>query len=165
MLKSKKGLSPLIAAVLLIVVVVGIGAVVTGIVRSFVSENQQTIKSKNTEMACSRDVDIDFIKLDGVQQVCKGSNYITAILENVGSGTVDDFEIKMFTVTGIWRNESVSAADPFEPGEAQEFNTTFSGFTDADIEQVQFVPKLKKGGANYVFCTDVALKVENILDC
>ncbi|MBW2964455.1 hypothetical protein KY363_03260 [Candidatus Woesearchaeota archaeon] len=46
MLTSKKGLSPLIAAVLLIVVVVGIGAVVTGMIRGLVSDNQKTIKGR-----------------------------------------------------------------------------------------------------------------------
>ena len=44
--KNKKAISPLIASVLLIVVVVGIGAVVTGIVRNYVTENKQTITEK-----------------------------------------------------------------------------------------------------------------------
>lgn len=164
MFSSKKGLSPLIAAVLLIVVVVGIGAVVTGMIRGLVSDNQKTIKTKSSEMACGRDVNIEFVKIDGEQQVCKGPNYILGVIDNVGTAEIDDFEIKMFTVTGVFRNESVSPNDPLTNGEAQEFRTYFT-FPAADIEQVQFVPKLKGVGTGYTFCSDVALKYENIPDC
>jgi hypothetical protein len=155
----------LIAAVLLIVVVVGIGAVVTSIVRSLVTENQETIRDTSVEMKCSRDVNVEAIVLDGIYQVCKGTDYVTAVIENIGGEEIDDFQIRIFTASGIFKNESVSADDPLSPGEAQEVNTTFTGFTAADILQVSFTPKLKKGAGQYVFCSDVSLKFEEILDC
>ena len=58
MWKNKRGVSPLIAAVLLIVVVVGVGAVVTGIVRNYVTSGKQTIQSKAGDIKCGAEIDI-----------------------------------------------------------------------------------------------------------
>ena len=82
-----------------------------------------------------------------------------------GYQEIDDFEIRIFTTTGVFKNESVSADDPMSPGEAQEINTTFSGFTGSEIQQVKFIPKLKRGAGQYTSCQDVALKYEEVLDC
>jgi hypothetical protein len=165
MLHSKKALSPLIAAVLLIVVVVGIGAVVTGIVRSLVSENQETIRGKSGEMACSRDVAISVVRIDDEYQFCKGSDYINAVLENTGTTDIDDFQVIIMATSGFYNNDSLGPAT-FAVGAAGEFNATFSGITASDIQQVKIVPKLKKSGSsNYHFCADVAFKSELIPDC
>jgi FlaG/FlaF family flagellin (archaellin) len=165
MLHSKKALSPLIAAVLLIVVVVGIGAVVTGIVRSLVSENQETIRGKSGEMSCSRDVSVDLILIDDEYQLCKGSDYISAVVENTGTGDIDDFQLIVMATTGFYNNDSLGTGT-FVSGAAMEVNGTFSGITASDIEQVKLVPKLKKSGsAQYHFCSEVAVKSEVIPDC
>ncbi|MBW2964456.1 hypothetical protein KY363_03265 [Candidatus Woesearchaeota archaeon] len=116
-------------------------------------------------MACGRDVSIEFVKIDGEQQVCKGSDYVTAVIDNVGTAEIDDFQIVLLTTSGVFRNESVSSSDPLVKGEAQEIRTYFSGFTKDDIVQAQFVPKLKGQGSGYTFCSDVALKAETMPDC
>lgn len=164
MLHSKKALSPLIASVLLIVVVVGIGAVVTGVVRGLITENKDTITSKDDEIACSRDVNIDVVKIDGVQQVCKGTGYIDVVLDNSGSAVIDDFQLVVMGDGGFARNESIGAG-AFAQGQAMELNATYAG-TVGTIQQVRFVPKLKKtGSADYIFCNDVAYKTESVPDC
>ena len=164
MLNSKKALSPLIAAVLLIVVVVGIGAVITGIVRSTVAEHQETIQSKSDEMACARDVVISVLKVDGAPQICNGSNYVYAILENTGSVAVDDFQLKVFGTTGFHTNDSVNDTMNFVSGSSLEF---IGGFADVGtIEQVKLVPKLKKSGqSGYHYCSEVALTYDGIETC
>jgi FlaG/FlaF family flagellin (archaellin) len=166
MLTSKKAVSPLIATVLLIVVVVGIGAVVTGIVRDYVSESKRSVDSKNDAMSCSRDVVVDVVDIGGVQQVCKGTNYVDIVVENVGTKKVDDFQLIIYATTGIYRNDSIAGGTATTPGQAREFNVTFSGITAGSIEQVKLVPKLKKSGsASYSFCSDVALKFEGVATC
>jgi FlaG/FlaF family flagellin (archaellin) len=164
MLRSKKALSPLIAAVLLIVVVVGIGAVVTGMVRNLVSENKETIDTKSDEMTCSRDVVISIVDIDGEPQICEGVGYINFILENSGAVDIDDFQLMVFGTTGIYRNESISASDTLTQGEAQEFNGNFSSV--GTTEQVKIVPKLRKSRqSGYHFCNDVALTYEDLDAC
>jgi len=162
MLRSKKALSPLIAGVLLIVVVVGIGAVVTGIVRGLITENQETIASKDNELACSTQVDVELVKIDGVPQICKGAAYVDLIVENNGV-EVQDFQLTILGSGGIFKNESVSTDNPLGTGQAREYNISFSG--TGSIEQIKFVPKLKARGSGYNFCHEVAITYEDIPDC
>ncbi|NQU79662.1 hypothetical protein HQ545_07895 [Candidatus Woesearchaeota archaeon] len=164
MRRSKKGLSPLIAAVLLIVVVVSIGAIVTGIVRGMISENKQTVSSKSGEISCSRDVMVTILQIDDQPQICVESGYVYAILENTGSKAVDDFQLVVMGSTGVFRNESISASDRFTIGEAQEFNASYSSV--GNLEQVKLVPKIKKAGSSgYHFCSDVAVVYSGLTGC
>lgn len=164
MFNSRKGISPLVASVLLIVVVVGIGALVTGIVRDLVSDNQQTMESKSDAMVCSRDVSVELIRIDRAPQICKGSNYIDAVVENTGTADVDDFQLSVFGDTGFYLNDSIGGGDAFLQGEAKEFNGTFESV--GNIEQVKLVPKLRKtGSSGYNFCTDVAITYEDLVNC
>lgn len=163
MLSSKKAISPLIAAVLLIVVVVGIGAVVTGMIRGMVTDNKATIDTKSDEMVCSRDVVIDVLDVNSNPQMCKGTDYVYAILENTGSVTIDDFQLKVFGSTGIYTNDSVGTGT-FSTGSSLEFNATFSSV--GDVEQIKIIPKLKKtGAAGYNYCADVGITYETLEDC
>ncbi|MBN1544417.1 hypothetical protein JW898_03055, partial [Candidatus Woesearchaeota archaeon] len=95
---SKRGLSPLIAAVLLIVVVVGIGAVVTGIVRNYVTENKQTITEKASDMKCGVEVMINVPVVADEFRICNDTvaGNITFTLENSGSATIDELQVKFF---------------------------------------------------------------------
>lgn len=167
MLNSKKGLSPLIAAVLLIVVVVGIGAVITGMVRGMFAENKATIESKDDEMVCSRDVVVSLVNIDGDPQICRGSSpaNITAVLENSGSADIDDFQMKVYGTTGFYSNDSLDTGT-FTAGDSLELTGTFVSGDVGTVEQVKLIPKLKKSGeAGYHFCAGVALSYEGIGDC
>jgi len=165
MLHSKKALSPLIATVLLIVVVVGIGAVVTGIVRDMISQNKATVEGKSGEMSCSRDVVLSVLKIDGEPQICNGSNYVYAIIENKGV-QIDDFQLVVAGDSGIVRNESIHSGPAITPGATVELNGTFDSGIVGSVIQVKFVPKLKKKGqSGYNFCSDVALTYEGVQGC
>jgi flagellin-like protein len=163
---SRRAISPLIATVLLIVVVVGIGAVITGIVRDYVAGSKETVSSKDEMMSCSRDVVVEVLEIDKVPQVCSGSGYVDIVLENTGGADVDDMQLVVIGDSGIYTNDSVSGGDPFNMGETQEFNGTFDPASVGVVEQVKFVPKLKKSGkAGYNFCFDVAVTYEGLENC
>ncbi|MBW2996937.1 hypothetical protein KY349_01200 [Candidatus Woesearchaeota archaeon] len=165
MFNSKKALSPLIAAVLLIVVVVGIGAVVVGMTRGMVSDNQDTISQTDDRMSCSRDVVIQILKLDRDPQICKGSNYINVVIENIGTVDIEDFQLLTYGTTGVYNNESIGAGT-LSKGGALELNATYDTAQVGTLQQAKFIPKLKKSGATgYHFCSEVALKYEDINDC
>ncbi len=160
MLRNKKAVSPLIATVLLLVVTVGIGGVIVGIIRNYVTENRDVMDSKADELSCSRDVVLSVMLVDGVPQVCKGSNYINILLENTGV-KIDDFQFTVMGLSGFYRNESISAGSPMLNGETKEFNVMFTGITSDEIQQVKFTPKLKKkSSTGYNFCSDVAITYE-----
>ncbi|MBW2966863.1 hypothetical protein KY362_00085 [Candidatus Woesearchaeota archaeon] len=168
---SKKGLSPLIAAVLLIVVVVGIGAVVTGIVRNYVTENKQTITEKASDMKCGVEVSINVPTVGDELRICHdGSTYVAFTLENSGSATIDDLQVKFFGTGGFSANDTAGTdttlfgADGMDAGETIAFNTSYSGI--GTLEQVRIVPRVKVvGRSDKAYCTDAALTFTDFVTC
>jgi FlaG/FlaF family flagellin (archaellin) len=160
---SKKAVSPLIAAVLLIVVTIGIGAVVVGMMRGYVTDSKAQMSSKSDEMACSRDVSLQITEIDKEPQVCKGTNYFDIVLENSGTA-IDDFQLVVLGESGIYRNESTGHT--MANGGTSELNITFSSTGIGTILQFKLVPKLKKSGSpGYFFCNEVAITQEDVQDC
>jgi FlaG/FlaF family flagellin (archaellin) len=170
---SKKGLSPLIAAVLLIVVVVGIGAVVTGIVRNYVTENKQTITEKASDMKCGVEVDITIPVVGDELRIChdSGTYTINFTLENSGSATIDDMQVKYFGTSSFDANDTVGTdttdfgSDGMDAGETIAFTTVYdSGI--GTLQQVKLVPRVKVvGRADKAYCTDAALSFTEFATC
>ncbi len=164
-IKSKKGLSPLIAAVLLIVVVVGIGAVVTGIVRGYISENKQTIEKTSTDVECSTNVEINVPTYMDDFMICIGSNYVNFTIENTGSMFVDEFQLKVFGDTGFAQNDSI-ITQGLAPGQAVSNYEAYYTPSVGNVEQVLIVPKKKiTGESNQIFCSEAQLKFVDISLC
>lgn len=163
---TKKGLSPLIAAVLLIVVVVGIGAVVTGIVRNYVTDNKQTITEKASDMKCGVEVDLTVPVVNEVLKMCHNStaNYIKFTIENTGTAVVDDLQVKFFGASGFETNDTVGTntpsfgSDGMAIGETLEFNMTYTAGTVGTLQQINIVPRVKvTGRSTKAYCTDSSL--------
>jgi FlaG/FlaF family flagellin (archaellin) len=164
MFRSKRAVEPLIAAVLLIVITVGIGAVVVGIVRNYIGENKAQIEGKSSEIACSRDVVLDVLEIDGVPQICNTSNYINIVMENQGT-QIDDMQLMVMGESGLYTNSSILTS-AFTQGQTIEVNAGFNPAGLGPILQVKFVPKLKRpGSTTFNFCSDVALKFEDLKSC
>ena len=177
-MRSKKGLSPLIAAVLLIVVVVGIGAVVTGIVRNYVTENKQTITEKASDMKCGIEVSVNVPTVADVLRIChdEPNDQVQFTLENSGSATIDDLQVKFFGTQGFDANDTVGTqdadfgSDGMDAGETISFNVTYDtaeiGAGATDLQQVRIVPRVKVvGRSDKAYCTDAALTYTDFVDC
>ncbi len=161
---SKKGLSPLIAAVLLIVVVVGIGAVVTGIVREQISQDKQTIEKKSTNIECSTEVEINVPTYEDDFMICKGTDYVNFTIENTGSIEVDELQVKVFGATGFADNDSIIPGG-MTPGQVN--STVIVGHSGVgSVEEVFIVPKKKvTGSSDKIYCPEAQLRFADIDDC
>jgi len=166
---SRKGVEPLIAAVLLIVVVVGIGAVVTGIVRNYVTENKQTIIEKASDMKCGIEVAVTVPTVADELRICRAvdNTSILFTLDNAGSATIDQMQVKFFTDAGFTSNDVVlnsTLQSNFKSGQTYIFNVSNAG--GGDIQQVKIVPRVKVvGRSEYAYCTDAALTFTDIDLC
>jgi len=161
---SKKGLSPLIASVLLIVVVVGIGAVVTGIVRNYVSENKQVIEKTSTDTDCSTQVEIEVPTINDDFMICLGTNTVNFTIENTGSMFVDEFQVKVFGDTGFDDVDGV-LPDGLAPGQVNT-SVVVSHAAVGNVQEVLIVPKKKvTGSSNKIFCSEAQLRFAGIDTC
>lgn len=169
MWSSKKGVEPLIAAVLLIVVVVGIGAVVTGIVRNYVTENKQTITEKASDMKCGVQVAVNVPTVADTLRICRNdaNTSIKFTLENSGSATIDQLQAKFFTDTGFASVDAVlntTLQSNYKSGSTYTFNV--SNAATGNLQQVKVVPRVKVvGRSDYAYCTDAALTFSDIAVC
>lgn len=160
MWKDKRGVSPLIAAVLLIVVVVGVGAVVTGIVRNYVTTGKQTIQSKSGDIKCGAEIDVSVPTVADQIRICKNDHNITFTLDNTGSTKVDDLQMKIFSADKVWANNSIDS-NGLDVGATESYVVDYSdsGISETDIVEVQIIPRVKVvGRSDFAYCTDSALK-------
>ncbi len=170
---NKKGLSPLIAAVLLIVVVVGIGAVVTGIVRNYVTENKQVITEKSSDMKCGVEVAINVPVVADALRICNDTSVgnITFTLENSGSATIDELQLKFFGGSGFDAQDESLALNGISggiaAGDTKEISVHYDDLkTGLPLQQVKIVPRVKVvGRSEKAYCTDAALTFTDISDC
>lgn len=172
-MKGKKGISPLIATVLLIVLVITIGAVIMTWVRSY---TQGTIKTADdvstTELSCNLDNAIEFSTFDGVPTVCyyaamDGEGAVTALngiftFENKGSVDLTGYKIRYTTDIGVVEvpvTETVPVASikRVQSADLLAEGTTVPG--SSKIVQIEVLPKIRIAETGKeVYCTDSGIK-------
>lgn len=163
--KSKRGVSPLIATVLLIAFAVALGAVVMNWGRTYVEDTADFARGKSdTEIKCSSDVKIRFLEVKNIKQLCyeyTSRTNLNFTIENTGKLDVVGLAITVVGTKDIgtvlidlkgmnhtlkrayfYRNGSVELDDLGPP------------------EQIRIVPEIEVEG-NRISCPDTAL-VEDV---
>jgi flagellin-like protein len=162
---SKKGISPLIATVLLIAFAVALGAVVMNWGRSYTDKiTGDTEAQSDTTITCALDVNLKPTYINKIRKICfdSSANQITAILENTGKELtgVKIVAIGATSLVNYEQNQSI------RKGDVVKFTLSYDEATNGTLEQLMFTPKLKIDGiAGDTLCPDGALAVENIEDC
>lgn len=158
-LGSKKGVSPLIATILLIAFAVALGSVV-------MNWGLNLNLGKSSDIC--RNIEIKIRSID-VAEVCFGgfgtSGYINFIMDNTGSTDVSGLAIwiigekgtRLFDIDNIMLKKS-SLYDKKD----KEVSYDFTKF--GNIKQVQFIPKLKIGETTNI-CPKKAILAEKIGVC
>ena len=167
MFKKKKGVSPLIATVLLIAFAVALGAVVMNWGRTYVEDTASLAREKSdTEIKCSSDVKLEFLSIKNVEKLCYEYTTTTKLnmtIENtgkldivglqvtvVGEKNINTTEIDLKAVNAslkrsrFYRNESIEMSDLGAP------------------TQVRIVPEIEVSG-NRISCPQTALTEDTFL--
>lgn len=159
--KNKRGVSPLIATVLLIAFAVALGAVVMNWGRGYVESTAQFAQQKSDlAMQCSMEVRAKILTLDNVPQICYNSTHVKFTLENNGLTTLNQLQITLIggnaVNTTLYTNLSLAQA------EVKIFNVTYDNTTLGAIKQVRITP-----GTKSILCPESAVTVsgDNLLTC
>lgn len=148
-MKSKRGVSPLIATVLLIAFAVALGAVVMNWGRTYVENTASNAADKSdTEIKCSMDVRLEVPEIDDIEQLCycNGSNpsYMQFIIENTGLVDIADLQIQIIGKQNIYSNTSfLNRTMP--KAELVKGKMYYDPTITGVLEQVRFVPAIKHG--------------------
>lgn len=142
---NKRGISPLIATVLLIGFVVAAAAVVMIWTRGFVEELQEKEGGQSSaRLSCATDVEI------GVRDLTFGSGQMTVVVENKRE-KVDGF---IFVVQGSSDSDSVESATTLESGGIANIDLSYDNIKVGQPDKIDVIPRLKLGRGVYQPCPD-----------
>ncbi len=164
---NKKGVSPIIASVLLVVITIAIGATTMAFIRSLTDTNLQKAQEGTSKIACGSDVKLEITMVNDNYKLCydNSTGAMDILLHNTGS-----VDVKGFVMTMILNNGSVVATD-FNTGyEVNQnayasLNMTPSSFVNdasSNVAQWRIEPKIRiDAGKDMTVCTDSAIVKDN----
>lgn len=173
---NKRGISPLIATVLLIAFAVALGAVVMNWGRSYVEDmSEKSAQTSESEIVCAQEVSFEIQDIGTDRQICFDADEREIRVMLVNKGKIDlagfAFQIIGAEGTGV-------AFDTENPGEDFEdvnyalpkngFKTYTIEFPDdhGDITFIGIVPKIKSAGATeFTSCPDSIRKELSVGTC
>ncbi|MBT5021987.1 hypothetical protein HOK51_00910 [Candidatus Woesearchaeota archaeon] len=172
MFKDKKGVSPLIATVLLIAFAVALGAVVMNWGRGYVEDTAETAKERSdAELVCASEIDLGVVAIDGITQVCYNATGSSAtvgtielIIENQGKRTVQNISYRFYgsgsraPVSGYVSNPQLTSK------QAKWLNFTYNVTDYGTPVQVELMPMVRIG-SEMATCSGSKLTFSDIDTC
>lgn len=168
LLRRKKAISPLIAAVLLVVIVVTLGAAVMTLVRNYLTEGEKQVNVGKESIKCGRDTSIELVLVDGDYQICNSSHTdpdlasLNFFIENTGSTDVLDAQVRIVGTKGIFQNDS-ALNSTLRMGGVAQVNMTYDPSSVGGFRQVKIVPRINLPGiTEHAFCSDSGITITSI---
>lgn len=164
---NKKGISPLIATVLLIAFAVALGAVVMNWGRSYVEETaKQSGQTSDAKVTCAQKVKIEIVEVAKTPKICYNENegYVEITLQNKGEVNLEGllFNVLGDEGTGI----SYDVNETLERSRIKKYTIDYDTSEHGAIEFVQIIPKIDvSGSAISAECSDSDLQWEEVLSC
>lgn len=163
--KNRKAISPIIAAVLLVVIVVGLGAALMSITRNYLSEGKKDMTEKKEEIKCGKDVEFEIVIIDNNYQICNASATeadmasLNVMVVNTGTMDILDMQMRMVGQKGIFMNNSV-LNQTLTMGGTQQLNITYDPENVGEFKQIKLIPRINLPGIKeHAFCSDVGIEV------
>ncbi len=167
--RNRKGVSPLIATVLLIAFAVALGAIVMSWGKSYITQTQTDVQNKgNLQMTCSEDVGINILSIAGSFDACYNDSNSSAkgkvefTLKNSGSEALAGLKVQVIT------NVSVNETDitrSIEPGSVYR-NNSISYPANQSFKELVINPEIKVGSDTKVCAnSEITLDTSQIKTC
>ena len=166
---KKKGVSPLIATVLLIAFAVSLGAVVMNWGRGYVESTAEQAEAQSAEkISCSMDTSIDIVQVGTKMKLCVDNTVVAEpelkfTLINTGSIDIQGIQVtELYTDAAdkipLERGATISSPVPVGKSKLMQGNLTLNVTTDFDdIEQLELAPIILVKGVE-VICLEHAIK-------
>ena len=162
---NKRAVSPLIATVLLVMIVVSIGAAVMLVIRGISDDNLDKINTKIADINCGTDVAFKILAIGVDNQICKddillATGNIATILTNNGAADIEDFKLTVIGPNGIYDDSSQLLT--LDKDETKALNFSFLGNDTGGIREIRIIPIISgTPGDTQVACIDRALIKSN----
>ncbi|MEM3370442.1 MAG: archaellin/type IV pilin N-terminal domain-containing protein [Candidatus Woesearchaeota archaeon] len=149
---SRRGVSPLIATVLLIAFAVALGAVVMNWSRSFTGEQiENTNQVAGTSSACEFNVRMQLVEIGGIERICYGNESGKFIIKNIGNTEIEGVQVQVIGSQSVADATVSGIGSTIGKGKVAMGNFSWNN-SIGDFEQVIISPIIKVNGVN-VTCT------------
>lgn len=157
---NKRGLSPLIATLLLIGFSIAMGAIVMSWGKSFIEEKAEFVAGvEASPLECSR-VSISVLDIGGKKEICTTNGNIKALIEN-GPVKIDNIQARIIGTGGISTQESILASAFFKN---QATEASFPKGDIGAIKQVKLTPYILINNEKEL-CGEQSISLENLQAC
>ena len=157
---NNKGISPLIATVILIAFSVLLGAIVMTWGEKYIEEKSDFANRRSEVGTACETADLSIVTIQGLPQVCQRAESIEATLES-GQQPILDVHARIIGDKNTLAQESLLKT-PIAGASAAK--TIIYTNTADNILQVKLTPKAKEG-KDTVMCPKKAIIAENIRKC
>lgn len=155
---AKKGVSPIVASVLLVVITIAIGATTMAFLRSLTDSNLEKTKEQSSKISCGTEVSLQIPIVQNKNKVCYyPDGTFNIMLHNVGTKDIKGFNLISVTETGA--NTSINSTVIAKDGWAT-LNITVGN--SSPILQYRLEPKIE-GSNGDTICSDSGI-VKDIAD-
>jgi hypothetical protein len=158
---GNRGISPLMATVLLILLSVGLGAAVMSWGEEYIEERAEFVQGVQETITTCDLVSFAVVSIGGVQQFCLDGTTLKGLIDNGLDADISDFHARVIAEQGIFVQESLLDM-ALTRGSAVP--VAFSIGELGSVQQVKLIPKILSGGQQVV-CTKQSVLVENIESC
>ncbi len=153
---NKKGMSPIIATILLIAFAVALGAVVMNLGRSVSSGSE-----------CGVFLDLEIVEVDGLPKACfndnGGNSHIEVLLKNGVNADIDDLHVSVIGKQNIYNKEGL-LKEKLGKADAKKVLILYDKILYGEIDQVMITPLINKEG-ELVMCKSSRVKLEELVAC
>lgn len=158
---DKRGVSPLIATILLILMSVGMGVAVMSWGEEYIEEKAEFVQGvQETPTSCDL-VAMNVIRIGGVDQMCLLDGKVKGMIDNGYDVNIESIHARILGESGVSVVENV-LDKPLPRGSAAQF--MFPSGDVGAITQIKFTPSIRMGG-KIVPCPQKTLLVENVRNC
>ncbi|MBW2993386.1 hypothetical protein KY317_02335 [Candidatus Woesearchaeota archaeon] len=157
-LKGKKGISPLLATVMLLVLAVGLGVIVMNWGRASLEANAE----------CSVNLGMKLVEVEGIPQICySGSGeegQISFIIENGANADISQIQMRIIGSKKVYATDLAESSIKRNYPLMKKLPYNFELF--GDIKQIKLTPKvILFPDKAPVICSEQAIIIEGIKEC
>ncbi len=160
-MSDRRGISPLMATILLIMMSIGMGVAVMSWGEDYIEEKAEFVQGVQETVTSCDVTSFSIIQIGGVPQFCQEETTLKGLVDNGPDADIADFHARVIGSAGIYVQESV-LEKPVPRASATP--VAFSTGDIGAVQQVKLTPKLLIGGQSVV-CSRQALSIESIRPC
>jgi flagellin-like protein len=167
-MKCKKGVSPLVATILLIAFAVALGAVVMSYGSAYYSDREVSAAAVSSPNDACDAISLSVYRIADKEQICYGgtgaAGFVNFMLDNQGNGDIDELQVSIIGEKGTQENRIAQLIGKGQLYDKRDKTAKYNFDANGVIYQVQVRPYIKVQGQMQV-CINKQITVANIQGC